>query len=83
MGAGDVADGVDHNHDHQTPNYGYSGERHHLVFVGVDHHRRTPSKYQEVGPQRLCYYLQTDKPKLYMQIIKFVSTCFLGFTCSN
>lgn len=53
VGTGDVADGVDHHHHGQSPHYGYSGQRHHLILVGIHDHSRTAGEYQEVRAQYL------------------------------
>lgn len=53
VGAGDVADGVHHDHDHQPPHDAYPGERHRPLAAEVDRHRGAAGEDDEVGAEHL------------------------------
>lgn len=53
MGAGDVSDGVNKNHDCKSPDHGYSGERHNFIVIQINNDRRTSGEYKEIRPQNL------------------------------
>lgn len=61
MSAGNVTDGIDQNHDGETPNNGDSGEGDDLVVVQIHDHRRTSGEYQKVSSEHLRRQLGNQK----------------------
>lgn len=62
MCAGDVADGVDHDHDDEPPHDAYAGERN-RPLAQVNRHRGAARVYHEIRSKHFCKDLHVEEKK--------------------